>query len=159
MASELPSILEIAGPILASVPEAERPLFVAAVERIAARRYRGWAERESGDVRDRLLECADREEEIAARIEALYPDSGGVQAALLAKHPDLEPAYRALFEGRGLADQYSIQAEGERLGASTWRGFAQAAATSAARQTFLDCALLEEESAELLETLAADHVG
>jgi hypothetical protein len=76
-----------------------------------------------------------------------------VQREPLAKHPDLEEINRALFADRPLEEQLAIQARGERLGAATWRSLAKPAEVEAERQTFLACALLEEESAAYLESL------
>ena len=81
--------------------------------------------------------------------ETLNPD------AVLAKHPDVEQAYRDLFSGRPVEDQYAIQADGERLGASTWRAFARDTERDEDRVVFLDCAELEEASAAVLEALVA----
>ena len=61
---------------------------------------------------------------------------------------------RTLFADRPLADQFTIQAGGERVGASTWRAFAEHAAAPA-REVYLACAELEERSAEVLESLLA----
>ncbi len=150
---DLPNIAEVVGPILERIPLKQRPLFVAIAERLAAKRYREWAEA-SKQARQRaaLLACADREEEIAGRIEALYPDAAAIQAELLAGHPDLEDLNRSIFAERPLEDQYTIQARGERIGASTWRSFAKNA-DAAARETFLSCAELEEQSATTLESI------
>jgi hypothetical protein len=152
-ASELPHIADIVGPLLASVARDERPLLIAIAERMAADRYRAWA-RASADEGRRvaLLACAEREEEIASRVEALYPEAGGTQADLLVKHLDLEELNRSLFADRPLEDQYTIQAQGERVGASTWRAFAEHA-EAPAREVFLACAELEEQSAEVLESI------
>ena len=49
--------------------------------------------------------------------------------------------------------QFRIQANGERLGAATWRAFAKQESSSAARDTYLACAELEEASAVVLESL------
>jgi hypothetical protein len=147
--SELPNIADIVGPVLASVAREERPLLIAIAERMAADRYRASADEGR---RAALLACADREEEIASRVEALYPEAGATQADLLAKHPDLEALNRSLFADRPLEDQYTIQAQGERVGASTWRVFAEDA-DAKARKVFLACAELEEQSAELLESI------
>lgn len=152
--NELPRIADIVGPLLAGVPQEERPLFIALAERLAAVRYRAWAEASGAERRDALLACADREEKIASRVEALYPKARSTQAELLAKHPDLEELNRSLFADRPLEDQYTIQAEGERVGASTWRAFAEHA-DATAREVFLACAELEEQSAELLESIVA----
>ncbi len=152
---QLPSVGQLVAPIIGNVPEEQRPLLVALAEKIAAGRYRNWAEQTSASDRHKLLACADREEEIARRVESLYPDAAAVQADLLAKHPDLEQAYRDLFSGHPIEDQYAIQADGERLGAATWRAFARDADRDEARRVFLDCADLEEASAAVLEALVA----
>ena len=60
-----PRLAELIGPLLAGVAEADRPVVIAMAERIAADRYRAWAEQ----VRDpldkaRLMACAAREDEI-----------------------------------------------------------------------------------------------
>jgi hypothetical protein len=151
--SELPSVGDVVAPIFASVAEEQRPLLVALAEKIAAGRYRGWAVQVSEPDRERLLACAEREDEIARRVETLYPDAAAVQADLLAKHPDVERTYRDLFRGHPVEDQYAIQADGERLGAATWRAFAAASDREDAQRVFLECAELEEASAVVLEAL------
>ena len=154
MPDSLPSVGEIVGPIVAKVTPGQQPLLIALAERIAAGRYRAWAA-EIGDPADRarLLACADREEEIARRVEARFADASEVQAELQAQHAGLEATYRGLFDGRPLADQLTIQAQGERLGAATWRSFAERSDDDGARKTYLDCAKLEEDSAAVLEDL------
>jgi hypothetical protein len=152
MASHLPDIGQILGSILQRVPPAEHPLLIALAERLAAERYRGWAAAAlDGTQRADLLACAEREEEIARRVEALFPDAGARQQDILARHPDLLDVNRTLFADRPLADQWAIQATGEHLGAATWR----ALAAGTARETFLACAELEERSAAVLEALLA----
>ncbi len=153
--SQLPKVGELIAPILGAVPREQRPLLVALAEKIAAGRYRDWAKQASASDRLELFACADREQEIARRVEALYPDAAAVQADLLAKHPDIEQAYRDLFSGQPIEGQYAIQAEGERLGATTWRAFAGTADRDEERKVFLDCAELEEVSAAVLEALVA----
>ena len=149
---DLPNIAEIVGPILQRLPAADRPLLGAVAERLSAERYRGWAAAASDAAwRAALLACAAREEEIARRVEALYPDAAATQARILRDHPDLEPLNRALFAGRPVDEQYTIQAAAERVGAATWRA-AAAQAAPVARETFLACADLEEESARVLES-------
>ena len=152
---QLPNVGDLVAPILGNVPEEHRPLLVALAEKIAAGRYRDWAEQASGANAEQLADCAEREEEIARRVEALFPDASAVQADLLAKNGNIEQAYRDLFSGHPLAEQYAIQADGERLGAATWRAFARDAGSDARRKTFLDCAELEEASAAVLEALVA----
>lgn len=152
---QLPSVGELIAPIIGDVPEEQRPLLVALAEKIAAGRYRDWAEQASGSDRHALLACADREEEIARRVESLYPDAAAVQADLLVKHPDIEQAYRDLFSGHPIQDEYAIQADGERLGAATWRALARDADRDEQRKVFFDNAELEEASAAVLEALVA----
>ena len=155
-ASELPDLGEVIGRVLGRVPERERPLLIAVAERLAAERYRGWADHpEASRHRARLLACAAREEEIADRVEALYPGSAAIQRDILARHPDLEELNRSLFAGRSLAQQFTMQAQGERLGAATWRALARAKQEATARETLLACAGLEEASAVVLESILA----
>jgi len=153
--SDLPDIGQVLAPILARVSAEHRPLLVALAERLAADRYRGWAAAASDPQRrERLLACAEREEDIARRVDALYPDAGGIQREIAARNPDLQDVNRALFADRPLNDQYTIQARGERLGAATWRSLAKQ--VPQARDTFLACAELEEASAEVLESLLTE---
>lgn len=156
MASTLPDIGEVLAPLLATVPVADQPLFIAIAERMAARRYRGWADEPAyaAHAAD-LRACADREETIAGRVEALYPDAARIQRDLMAAHPELETVNRTLFEGRPLPDQLTIQSRGERLGAATWRSFARAEQDAGRRDVLSSCATLEEDSARVLEGIVA----
>ena len=148
---DLPDVAQVLAPILERVAAEQRPLLVALAERMAADRYRGWAAASTNALRrERLVACADREEEIARRVEALYPDADRIQRDIVARNPDLENVNRTLFADRPLEDQFTIQARGERLGAATWR--ALAAQVPHARETFLECAELEEASAAVLES-------
>ena len=150
-ATDLPDVGALLAGILARVPETERPLLIALAERLAAERYRGWAA-ETPPHRARLLACADREEEIARRVEALHPGAAVIQQAILSRNPDLQDVNRSVFANRPLAQQWTIQAQGERLGAATWRALAENAGP-AVRETLLGCAGLEEENADCLESL------
>jgi hypothetical protein len=149
---DLPEIGAAVAPVFEQLPPERRPLLVALAERIAASRYREWARADAAHGAE-LLACATREEEIARRVEALYPDAARVQREIAAAHPGLEETYRALFAGRPLAQQFTIQARGEHLGAATWRALAAQATDPTARDVFLACAPLEEESAAVLERL------
>ena len=118
----LPDIGEALAPVLARVVREEWPLLIALAERMAARRYRGWADDPTVAAHASALRaCAVREEEIATRVEALHADAARTQERLLAAHPELEVINRVIFAGRPLADQLLIQARGERLGAAMWR--------------------------------------
>jgi hypothetical protein len=154
MTKDLPDIGAVLAPVLARVAEGDRPLLVAMAERLAAVRYRGWA-RELVGHEARLLACADREEDIARRVESLYPDAAARERAIRTAIPEFEEINRTVFGGRPIADELAIQASGERLGAATWRSLARAASDPRHRETFLACAPLEEASAEVLESILA----
>jgi len=72
---------------------------------------------------------------------------------VLRRNPDLEEINRSLFAGRPLAQQFTIQATGEHLGAATWRAFARQDPRPHASQAFLSCAELEEQNARALEAI------
>jgi hypothetical protein len=151
---QLPNLAEFLSQVVQRVPPEQQPLLIALAERLAAERYRRWAgEISASACRTELLTCADREEEIARRIEALYPDAASIQNDILVKFPDLEEINRTLFAGRPLEQQFTIQAQGERLGAITWRSLAQSQDDPETRETFGGCAELEEESAAVLEAM------
>jgi len=151
-ALDLPNVGAILAPLLQRVPRAQQPLLLAIAERLAATRYRDWASAvTAASSQAQLHACADREEEIAQRIEGMYTDAAATQRALLRDHPDLEEINRSVFAGRPLAHQFAIQAQGERLGAATWRAFAQHEDDPSRRAVFETCAVLEEASAGVLE--------
>jgi hypothetical protein len=153
---KLPNVAELLGGLLRRVPEPERPLLIAIAERLAAERYRGWAkEAGSPDREAGLLACAEREDAIARRVESLHPDASATQRRILDSNPDLSGLNTAVFAGRPFEEQFAIQAQGERAGAALWRMLAQAAETEEARDAYLACARLEEESASYLESLIA----
>jgi rubrerythrin len=156
----LPDLAAVLTPLLERVERARQPLLVAAAERLAADRYRGWAEQvhDAGE-RAGLLACAAREEEIARRVEALYADAATTEREVLAANPDIVEITRSLFGERPLDEQMLLQARGERLGAATWRRLAREDERADARATFMECARLEEESAGFLEKTLATRSG
>jgi len=154
-ARELPSIANLVGSVLQRVAAPHRPLFIALAERLAAERYRRWARDANGPARHELLACAAREDAIADRVAALYPDAASLEQSLRADHPEPEEVYEALFAGRPLEEQFAIQAAGERAGAAVWRSFAAQTEQDDARRAFLACAELEEQSATYLESILA----
>jgi hypothetical protein len=151
-ATSLPNVGEVLGGLLARVPEADHPLFVAIAERMAAERYRGWADAMPAQ-RASLLACSEREEDIARRVESLHGDAGARQQRIRAQMPELAEINQSVFAGRPLEEQFAIQAQGERVGAGFWRSLATPSASAHARRTYLECAELEERNAELLESL------
>ncbi len=152
---QLPNIGDALGPIVAQVPAEQRPLLIAAAERLAAERYRRWA-REVAEAEHRagLLACADREDEIATRIESLFPNAASAQRELLASVSGLDEIGPKFFDPYTIEQQFRIQAQGERLGAATWRSFARHAGSPQSAALFESCAILEEESAAFLESIA-----
>ena len=149
----LPDVAQVLAPVLARTPPERQPLLIAIAERMAADRYRRWAAEPSlAGHRAALLACAGREEDIAARVEALHADADAIQREL--RGGGLEEVNRRVFAGLALRAQLTVQMRGERLGAATWRAFARHA-PDAARAVFLACAELEEVSAVVLETILA----
>ena len=152
--SALPNLGEVFARVLQRVAEPHRPLLIAIAERLAAERYRGWAKEATvSSIARQLLECARREDEIAARVEALFPGAAAIQREILEKHPDLAEVNQSIFAGRPLPEQFRIQAQGERLGAATWRALARKEEGRVAREVYLACAELEQASALVLEAI------
>jgi len=151
-----PDVAALVAPLLARLPEDHVPIFLALAERRAADRYRAWAATATNDsVCTDLLACADREEEIARRVEELFDDVAAIHEAIAQKIPELEDLIQAAFADSSIRQQLALQANGERAGAATWRSLATKAAAPAARDTLASCAELEEQSAEVLEALLA----
>src|ERR1700686_2223637 len=124
----IPNIAEILAGVLRNIDPKLQPMLLARLERLAARRYRTWAnDHPDQSVKEGLLACADREEEIARRVESLEPNASAIQDKLLSDNPSLLDLNRTLFEGRPLDVQFAMQAEGERAGASAWSAYAAAA--------------------------------
>lgn len=161
--SKLPDVAKILGQVLQNIAPEQRPVLLAALERLAAERYRMWAnghldlaDLADPAVKEGLLACAEREEEIARRIESLYPNATEIQNKLLADHPELLDLNRTLFKGRPIKDQFTMQAQGERAGAAAWKAFAAAAtdpSARAAQELLQSCSPLEEVNAAFLQSL------
>lgn len=152
----LPNVAVVLAAVLQNVPAENQPLLIAIAERLAAERYRGWAG-ESTLVwhAEQLRACAAREEDIAARIEGLFRNAAAIQAGLRAQNPELVEINQALFAKRSLSQQLAIQAQGERLGAATWRALARREPDPARAHVLERCAELEEASAVILEAILA----
>jgi len=150
----IPNIAEILAGALRSIDPKLQPMLLAKLERLAARRYRTWATDQADQaVREGLLACADREEEIAGRVESLEPNAAAIQDKLLSDHPELLDLNRTSFEGRPLRVQFAMQAEGERTGAAAWRAYAAAAADLSVRELLGSCSPLEQANADFLQSL------
>lgn len=152
--SNIPNIAEILAGVLRSIDPKLQPMLLAKLERLAAERYRMWAsDHADQSVREGLLACADREEEIARRVESLEPNAPAIQDKLVSDHPELLDLNRTLFEGRPLKVQFAMQADGERAGAAAWGAYAAAAADPSTRELLGSCSALEQANADFLQSL------
>jgi len=151
---EAPNFAVLLGPFIGEVPEDGRPRFLALLERGAAERYRGWA-RELPEHAETLLACAAREDEIADRVERLFPIAAELEKEIARPLPRARDAYYDVFAGVALLDQLALQASAERQGAAAWRGMAGQHDDPATREELERCARLEEASADELEALTA----
>ncbi len=150
----LPDVARLLGPMIQALPEGLVPFFLSRLERGAAGRYRVWAEQvESPDVRAQLLECAGREDEIADRVEALFPVGEEEVKTVDAAVPAARDAYFAVFEGRTSRGEWEVQAAAERQGAQAWRGLALQHPDR--KEALEACAQLEEANASCLERIVA----
>ncbi len=152
--SDIPDIPTVLGEVMQTIEPGDQPLLLAMLERLAAQRYRAWVDEHPDEtVKRGLRECAEREEEIARRVESVFDDAAEVQQRLLAENPTLEELNRTLFAGRPLEVQFAMQAAGERAGAAAWAAFAAAADDERITAIMESCSPLEEANAEFLETL------
>ena len=152
--STIPNVAEILAEVLRKIDPTLQPFLLAKLERLAARRYRTWASSHPDQsVKEGLLACADREEEIASRVETLAPNASDIQDNLLSDYPELMDLNRTLFEGRSLKVQFAMQADGERAGAAAWRAYAAGASNLATRELLQSCSPLEQANADFLQTL------
>ncbi|HEU4430089.1 MAG TPA: hypothetical protein VFT98_15110 [Myxococcota bacterium] len=155
-AKAAPSITLLLAPLTRGLAEAERPAFLARLERLAAERYRAWAT-QAPEHAATLLDCAQSEEEIATRADRLFPMSAAQAAKLDALLPEAKRLYGAMFVGLGLREQLSLQASAERQGANVWRAIAAAGALPETTRAALGaCAELEEASAARIERMLAE---
>jgi len=152
--TDIPNIAEILAGALRKIDPQLQPLLLAKLERLAAVRYRTWAkDHPDQSVKEGLLACADREEEIARRMESLNPNAVAIQDKLLTGNPELLDLNRTLFKDRPLKVQFAMQATGERAGAAAWKAFADGASDPSARELLQSCSPLEQENADFLQTL------
>jgi len=150
----IPDVAEILAGVLRNIDPNLQPLLLAKLERLAAQRYRTWAsDHPDPAAKEGLLACADREEEIAGRVESLEPNASAIQVRLLSDHPELLDLNRTLFEGRPLKVQFAMQADGERAGAAAWKAYAAGASDPSVQKLLQSCSPLEQANADFLQTL------
>ncbi len=116
----IPNFGEILAEHLSGVSEAAFPYLLSQLERTAAARYRTWAEQVPAHA-DGLMACAAREDEIAERVEFLFPPTDEGRAEVAAMIPAAKDAYYAVFNEYTPVEQMTIQANAERQGAGAWQ--------------------------------------
>ena len=147
---KIPDFSEVLAEHLSGVSAEAYPYLLSQLERTAAARYRTWADA-VGEHREGLLACAAREDEIADRVEAMFPPTREHRAQVDAMIPAAKAAYYSVFEGYSPIQQMTIQADAEKQGASAWQNLKQAYAEKSAELDQLSA--LELESAAWLDAL------
>lgn len=140
-------------PVLENLNPEQAPLVLAALERMAAEKYRAWADQASDPVERRgLLDCAIREEAISEFIESLETDVAGRMAGLQDLISQTQSIYDNALKGLDRKTQFQLQADGELGGANFMRQFRQAHRGAIAAQ-FEALALGEEANSKFLSVL------
>ena len=117
---EIPKFGELLAEHLGGVPAEAYPYLLSQLERTAAARYRGWAE-DVPSHREGIMQCAEREDEIANRVEAMFPPSDEHRALVAEIIPKAKATYYSAFEPYTPIEQMTIQANAERQGANAWQ--------------------------------------
>jgi hypothetical protein len=156
--SQTPDVGQLLRPLFAQLDPAPRPRLLAALERIAAERYRSWAMM-LPDRADELMACANDEDEVADRIEALFAVDDSTQVLIDSLLPSARQTYAALFDGLDVRQQLALQASAERQGAQAWRAVAATHPDSIAVLELEACAALEVRSAGRLEALLSGSLA
>jgi len=117
---DIPNFGELLAEHLGGVPPEAYPFLLSQLERTAADRYRQWAD-DVPSHRDGLLNCAAQEDEIANRVEAMFPPSDEHRALVAEIIPKAKATYYSAFEPYTPVEQMTIQANAERQGANAWQ--------------------------------------
>lgn len=153
-----PQFAELLGPCIAQVPTEAIPRFLALLERGAADRYRQWS-REIPEHVEVLMACALREDDIADRIERVWPVADAVLEQMHTLLPQARDLYYGAFVGLSPWDQLSLQANAELQGAAAWRGIASSLSDPTVINELERCAVLEEESSRELQRIIVRRPG
>src|SRR5262245_55414054 len=105
----LPDIASLLLQVVTSVPEPSRPRFLALLERTAASRYESWAAQLPAHAPG-LLECAGRENEIAATAERIFALDAAAREKLDTPLKEAREAYFAVLKPLSVRDQLRLQA-------------------------------------------------
>ncbi len=146
----IPNFGELLAEHLGGVPAEAYPYLLSQLERTAAARYRGWAE-DVPEHAEGLLACAAREDDIADRVEALFPPSDEHRALVAEIIPKAKATYYSAFEPYTPAEQMMIQANAERQGANAWQNLKAAYPEHGAAMDELSA--IETSSADYLDVL------
>jgi len=122
---DIPNFGELLAPFLSQLPAEALPYMLSQLERTAADRYRYWAdaipEHATG-----LLSCAQREDEIARRVEAMFPPSDRHRELVADLIPSAKETYYQVFSEYTPLEQMRIQEDAEKQGANAWQGLKEA---------------------------------
>ena len=146
----IPNFGELLAEHLGGVPQEAYPYLLSQLERTAAERYRGWAEAVPAH-REGILRCAASEDEIADRVEAMFPPTDAHRALVAEIIPRAKATYYSVFEGLTPVEQMTIQANAERQGANAWQNLKALYPDNAAELDALTA--LEVTSADYLDEL------
>ena len=150
---DIPNFGELLAEHLGGVPQAAYPYLLSQLERTAADRYRGWAE-QIPEHAEGLLKCAAGEDEIADRVEALFPPSDEHRALVAGIIPHAKATYYSAFEPYTPVEQLMIQANAERQGANAWQNMKAAYPDKSADMDELSA--IELSSADYLDQLLSE---
>jgi hypothetical protein len=151
----IPNFGEVLSEHLGGVPNEAYPYLLSQLERTAADRYRGWAQAVPEHA-DTLLDCAAREDEIADRVEAMFPPSQPHRELVDGIIPAAKQTYYAVFEGHTPFEQMTIQADAEKQGAGAWQRLKAAYPEHADALDKLSA--IELESAACLDGLLSQQI-
>ena len=146
----IPNFGELLAEHLSGVPAEAYPYLLSQLERTAADRYRGWA-RDVPEQAEGLLTCAAAEDEIADRVEAMFPPSDEHRELVHGIIPKAKATYYSAFDGHTPIEQMTMQAGAERQGAGAWQRLKEAHPDKAAEMDALSA--LELSSADYLDDL------
>lgn len=147
---DIPNFGELLAEHLGGVPQEAYPFLLSQLERTAADRYRGWAE-DVPEHREGLLACAASEDEIADRVEAMFPPSDEHRELVAGIIPRAKATYYSVFENYTPVEQMLIQANAERQGANAWQNLKAAYPEKSEEMDALSA--IELSSADYLDEL------
>ena len=142
--------------LLESFTKEYRPLLLSLIERQAALRLRAWpTETVEGPQRHILLACAEQKEEIARRIEALFPNALDIESEITDDVPEVQRVNQQLFRPVRLQARLHTQALVDRICVRAYRELAEREGFEQVPQSLISCAVLESKAAEGIEGMLA----